>query len=393
MHKTTILQVIPTLDTGGAELSTLEIADAVVRAGGRALVVSEGGRLEDQLRDIGGEIVLHPVASKNPLRIFKNAKWLAELIEKENVTLVHARSRAPAWSALMAARRAQRPFVTTYHGAYSNTGYLKNKYNSVMARGDIVIANSQYTANLIQKEHNPPIENVRVIHRGVDPDLYSYNEIGSVRLNALRQKWGVRPDQRIILKAARLTRWKGQDVLIDAIGMLKYTDALKNCIFILAGDAQGRDEYKKYLLDKISKLGLSSYIRLVGHCEDMPAAFAIAHTSVVASYEPEAFGRAAVEAQVSQCPVIVTNIGATDETVLASPDVTDEQITGWRIPPKNPEILAENLTKALSLDEENRSIIGQRARAHVINNFTLEQMRHKTLNVYDELIGSKLSHI
>ena len=393
MLKTTILQVIPELQTGGAELSTLEITDAVVKAGGKALIITEGGRLENKIIQAGGEIIQMPVSTKNPIQIFKNARRIAKLAAEAQVDLIHARSRAPAWSAFMAARRTKLPFVTTYHGAYSNTGPLKNKYNSVMARGDIVIANSEYTADLIRKQHSPEEAKLRVIHRGVDPTLYSREYVSEERINKLRTKWGIQDEQQVILKAARLTKWKGQETLIEAAAKLAHIGLLENKVIILAGDAQGRDEYRTHLEQMILDHNLGKYIKLVGHCDDVQAAFALAHLTVVASNQPEAFGRAAVEAQVSGCPVIVTNIGATYETVLSSPKVPENQATGWKIPPSDPEKMAESLEQALNLSPESLKDMGLRAQEHVKKNFTLDLMRQKTLKIYDELIGSNLSHM
>ncbi len=393
MKKTTILQVIPELNTGGAELSAIEICQAVVEAGGRALVITQGGRMEDNLRDVGGEIIRHPIATKNPIKIYKNAKFIANLIKVENIDLVHARSRAPAWSAWLAARRTDCPFVTTYHGAYGNKEPFKNSYNRVMARGDVVIANSEYTANLVRQQHNPDESKLRVIHRGVDVDSFNKKNISAERRQALLDQWNIRPEQRIVLQAARLTSWKGQETLIDAAALLKGKECLKDTVFIIAGDEQNRAEYKEMLLNKISDYGLSDHIRLTGHCSDIAAAFAISYASVVASTEPEAFGRAAVESQALECPVIVTDIGAATETVISEKDADESLQTGWRIPPKNPEILAEALENLLQMNQESREKMGSRAQAHVAKSFSLSQMKFKTLTIYDELIGSNLSQL
>ncbi len=393
MTKTTILQVIPELNTGGAELSAIEISQAVVQAGGRALVMTEGGRMEENLKAVGGEIIKHPIATKNPVRIYKNAKTMADLIKTENIHLIHARSRAPAWSAWLAARRTNCHFVTTYHGAYGNKEPFKNTYNRIMASGDIVIANSEYTANLIREQHKPDESRLRVIHRGVDVDKFNKNNISEERRQILLDQWAIQPGQRIVLQAARLTSWKGQETLIDAVALLKGKESLNNTVFIIAGDEQNRTEYKTMLLDKISEYGLTEHIRLTGHCSDIAAAFAVSFASVVASTGPEAFGRAAVESQALECPVIVTDIGAATETVISEKDADESQQTGWRIPPKNPEILARTLENLLNLNQKNRENMGARAQAHVAKNFSLHQMKFRTLEIYDELIGSNLSHL
>ena len=389
--RTTILQIIPELDAGGAELSVVEVAAAITRAGGRALVLAEpGGRLASNVEAAGGEVVPFPASSKNPMRILANAASLARLATQEGVHLIHARSRAPAWSALMAARRARLPFVTTYHGAYNETNALKRAYNSVMARGDVVIANSLYTARLIVDRYHTPPERITVIHRGVDAGAFDPARIGNDRIAALRASWGVGAGDPIILQAARLTRWKGQGVLIDAIAKLHTRGALRNAVLVLAGDAQGRDAYEVELRAQAAGLGLESRVLFAGHVKDMPAAFAAAQVAVIASIEPEAFGRTAIEAAAVACPVIATNIGAPPETVLAQPAVVAQERTGWLVPPSDPEMLAAALAEALTLTPRERAAVGERGRRHVLTNFTTGSMQRRTLAVYDRLLGTAM---
>src|SRR3990170_2271284 len=216
MAELTILQAVPRLDTGGSEQAAVEIAEALARAGAFALVATEGGRMATAITEAGGEIVPLPMASKNPFTLLANARRLTRLIEERGVDLVHARSRAPAWSALLAARRTGRPFVTTYHGAYGSPGPFKTAYNSVMARGDRVIANSLYTADLIAARHHVARERIRVIYRGVDLAKFTSEAVGQDRLARLRAAWGVRQGQPVVLQAARLTSWKGQPLVIEA---------------------------------------------------------------------------------------------------------------------------------------------------------------------------------
>ena len=387
----TILQIIPELDTGGAELSTIEIADAVERAGGRAIVLTEGGRLVQRLRDTGAQVQFFPAATKNPIRLFWNVRQISEVVRRYKVDLIHARSRAPAWSALGAARRKGVPFVTTYHGAYSEKTAPKRLFNSVMARGDVVIANSQYTAELIRSRYGTPAEKIEVIYRGVDGALFDPAHIAPERVAALRSAWGISEDQRVVLQAARLTNWKGQNVLIEAAQLLKTQASLDNAVFILAGDSQGRSTYKDSLENAIRAAGLENQVRLVGHVDDMAAAFLAAHVAVVASTEPEAFGRAATEAQVMGTPVISTNIGAPPETVLSSPRVTQDAATGWLVPPADANRLADTLATAFALPPEERARMGARARAHVLDAFSLKAMKEQTLKVYDRLLGTNLA--
>lgn len=390
-HRPTILQIIPRLDTGGAERTTIEMAEAVVAAGGRALVVTAGGRMLGELDDVGGEVVRLAVDTKNPVVMLGNALKLRGLIVRESVDLVHARSRAPAWSALLAARLARRPFVTTYHGAYTESGALKRIYNSVMARGDVVIANSLYTAGLIRARYGTPEARIRVIHRGIDEERFDPERVARERVEELRARWGVGPHQRVVLNAARLTGWKGQSTLIAAAARLRQECADDDWVVVLAGDPQGRTGYVEALERQISAAGLGGRVRLVGHVDDMPAAFLAAHVAVVASTEPEAFGRAAAEAEAMQCPVIATSIGAAPETVRAEPAARAAEITGWLVPPGDAGTLALRLESALRLTSAERASIGARARCHVMRAFTLGALQDATLGVYDNLLGTGLA--
>lgn len=387
----TILQIIPRLDTGGAERTTVEITAAVAASGGRALVATEGGRMAERIIEAGGEVILFPAGTKNPASMLANGFRLARLIERKGVDLIHARSRAPAWSALLAARMARCPYVTTYHGAYAERGSLKRGYNSVMARGDVVIANSRYTAELIQARYGTPAKRIRVIHRGIDETTFNPDRVAPERVSRLRRSWGVGTGERVVLLAARLTGWKGQSVLIDAFGALSQEGALEGVCLVLAGDAQGRTGYVEDLQRQAAVLGLADRVRMVGHVEDMPAAYLVAHVSVVASTEPEAFGRAAAEAQAMGCPVIATRIGAAPETVRAVPAYSADEITGWLIPPNDPGALADRLRAALALSGEQRAAMGARARTHIMSAFSLESMQLATLRAYDELLGSTLA--
>lgn len=383
----TILQIVPRLDTGGAELSAIEIASALAQAGARAEVFTEGGRMADRISAGGGVLVPFPAATKNPLRLIANARALAKHITATDVALVHARSRAPAWSARIAARRTGRPFVTTYHGAYSENGQFKRWYNSVMAAGDRVIANSNYTRDLIVARYGTPTERIRVIHRGVDPAIFDPAAVAPSRIEALRKQWGLAAGEPVILLAARLTGWKGQAVLIEAAAKLAAGGHLGATV-VLAGDAQGRDGYVDLLDRMVGAAGLGGKVRRVGHIDDMPAAFAAAAVAVIASTEPEAFGRTAAEAQAMGCPVIATAIGAPPEVIVAG---DPEAMTGWLVPPGDGDALAAALRRAIAIDPGARSAMAERARSRVLRHFSLDAMRHATLLVYDELLGTRLA--
>ena len=392
----TILQIIPKLETGGAERTVVEMSAAITRAGGRALIAAAPGRMADAVRAAGGEIIDFPAATKNPFKILANAVRLVALIKRERIDLLHARSRAPAWSALIAARRSAIPFVTTYHGAYSEENALKKLYNSVMARADRVIANSDYTAALIRARYRTEAGRLTVIPRGVDPEVFDPAGIAPERIAKLRAAWGIGANDRVILHAARLTGWKGQRVVIDAAGRLGLAfpgavSEIRPVAIVLAGDAQGRDGYVEELRSRIKQHRLGRVVRLVGHVDDMPAAFATAYVTLVPSTEPEAFGRAAIEAQAAGSPVIATRLGAPPETVRATPDVPAGEQTGWLVAPGDADALAGALSEALALSPAEHTAMATRARINAVTHFTLARLQSDTLAVYDALLGTQMA--
>jgi glycosyltransferase involved in cell wall biosynthesis len=381
----TVLQIIPGLEAGGAERTAVDVAAALAAVGARALVATEGGRLVGELQAKGGEWIAFPAATKNPFAMLRNVRRLARLCLDEGVDLIHARSRAPAWVGLGAARSLGLPFVTTYHGSYAGRSAVKIFYNSVMARGDVVIANSHYTAGLIRGLYKDAAEKIRVIHRGTDLSVFSPEAVAPERIEALRRAWDVPPHQRIVLLAARLTGWKGQKVLIEAASILA-GQGRNDIVFVLAGDPQGRERYVKELDAQIAAAGLAGVVRRVGHCSDIPAALLAASVLAVPSTEPEAFGRSAVEGQAMGVPVIVSNLGAVPETVLAPPEATPAERTGWRVPAGDAAALAEAIEEALSSRASALDALAARARAHVERHFSLERMTADTLDVYDALL-------
>jgi glycosyltransferase involved in cell wall biosynthesis len=385
-RRLTVLQLVPGLDTGGAERTTIDIAAALVARGGRALVASQGGRLETELGEAGGELIRMNVQTKNPAALLANALRLARLIQRERVDILHARSRAPAWSGLLAARLAGVPFVTTYHGIYAEKGRLKRLYNSVMARGDAVIANSHYTAALIRARYGTPPQRLTVIQRGTDLARFDPEAVGPERLAALRQAWGLSGGETLVLNLARLTGWKGQEVLIEAAGLSPLAGR-QDLVVILAGDDQGREGYRGELQRAIARRGLAGRVRIVGHCADVPAALALADVAVVASTEPEAFGRAAVEAEAMGVPVVVTALGAVPETVLAPPAVPPAERTGWHVPPGDAPALAAALGEALDLVPAERAALSIRARRQA-ERLSLPAMQEATLALYDRVAAA-----
>ena len=380
-----VLQIIPELNAGGAERTTIDVAAALAEAGARPLVASVGGRLVSELQAKGGVWIPFPASSKNPVAMAWNIGRLARLIRDEGVDLVHARSRAPAWVALAATLYVKRPFVTTYHGIYNGNSSAKIFYNSVMARGDAVIANSEFTAERIATLHPMAHGRVRVIQRGTDLKVFAPEAVDPERVRALRHAWGVETDQRIVLLPGRLTGWKGQRVLVEAARLLK-GKGLDDVRFLMVGDDQGRMGYVDDLKRRIADAGLNDIARIAPHCTDMPAAYLAATIVTVPSTEPEAFGRVAVEAQAMGTPVVVSDLGAVPETVLAPPRVDASQRTGWRVKADDPAALAAGVEQALSLGASAREALARRARAHVEAHFSLEKMTGDTLDVYAALL-------
>jgi glycosyltransferase involved in cell wall biosynthesis len=379
----TVLQIIPRLDAGGAERTTIDVAAALVAQGARALVACEGGRMISELQAVGGLHVPFPTATKNPIAMLLNVRRLARLLIDENVDIAHARSRAPAWVALAGCRIARRPLVTTYHGAYSGRSTLKLRYNSV-------IANSEYIAALIAKRYPYAREHLHVVYRGTDFRKFSQGAVDPARVARLREAWRVTPDERIVLLPARLSNLKGQRVMIEAARLLKQ-GGVEGVRYILAGDAQGRGGYVRELDQLIDKAGLEGVVRRVGHCADMPAAYLAASVVAVPSTEPEAFGRAAVEAQAMGAPVVVSDLGAVPETVLAPPQSTPEARTGWRVKADDARALAEALRSALELGASARAAMAARARAHVERQFSLQRMTTLTIDVYLDVLSARRS--
>jgi glycosyltransferase involved in cell wall biosynthesis len=370
-----VLQVLPALETGGVERGTVDVAAAVAAAGGTALVVSSGGPMTRELERAGGVHVTLPVRSKNPFVMRRNAGRLAELIENRAVDVVHARSRAPAWSALAAARRTGTPFVTTFHGTYGQGSPIKRWYNSVMTRGDVVIAISEFIADHIRTTYGVSDGRVRVIHRGVDLDLFTPGRVSAERIVQLAERWRLTEGLPVVMLPGRLTRWKGQMLLIEAVARLGRRDI--RCV--LVGSDQGRHRYRGQLERLVERRGLAGLVRITGHCQDMPAAYMLADVVVSASTDPEAFGRVAAEAQAMGRPVVASDHGAARETVLSGR-------TGWLIPPRNADALAEAIDEALALAPDQRQGLAAEAMAHVRANFSRDRMCAETLAVYDELL-------
>jgi len=366
----TVIQVIPHLDSGGAERATLEITHALIASGGTAIIVTQGGRMATAARSAGAQIVELPVASKNPITILRNAGRIADLARRSGAAIIHARSRAPAWSAKLAARRAGVAYVTTYHGVYAGASPLKRWYNGVMAQGDRVIANSQFTAAHVLKIYPEAKRRLVTIARGVDLRQFDPARVSADRVARLRTAWGAVPGQAVILVPGRLTGWKGQGDVIDACAR---HPALQRALIVLVGDTTS-EGYRKDLNAKIAALGLASRVRLFGHCGDMPAAYLAADLVVQPSRKPEAFGRVAAEAQAMGALVIASDLGGAGETVVDG--------TGYRYPAGDVTALGERLAFAIGLPRGARATLRAAAITHVRAHFSLEQMCDQTLEVY-----------
>lgn len=372
----TILQVLPRLETGGVERGTIEIAQALVQAGWRAVVASEGGRMVRELDRIGAEHVTMPLATKNPLKIRRNGDALARLVREKGISLIHARSRAPAWSALQAARTTGVPFVTTFHGTYNLGPFaIKRRYNAVMTEGDRVIAISEFIRGHMISTYGVDDSKIRVIHRGVDFSRFDPDKVSAERMIQLSQRWRLADDEPVIMLPGRLTRWKGQLLLIEALKRLK--DLRFRCI--LVGSDQGRTAYRQEVEDAIDAAGLRDRVQVADDCHDMPAAYMLADVVVCASTDPEAFGRVPAEAQAMGRPVVAPDHGG-------SPEIVQHHQTGWLFGAMHPGSLATMLREALTLTPQQREALAQREMAHVRRHFSTEAMCAKTLDVYREVL-------
>jgi glycosyltransferase involved in cell wall biosynthesis len=372
----TVLQVLPSLVTGGVERGTVEINQAIVGAGWNGLVASAGGRLVPAVQRAGGRHIVLPLAGRDPLTIWRNAARLAAVIRAERVAIVHARSRAPAWSAWLACRRTGAHFVTTYHGTYGEDLPFKRRYNSVMAKGEQVIAASRFIAEEIVARHGTDPTRVRVIPRGVDPVRFDPQVVSGDRIERLAQAWRVPDGAQVALLPGRLTSWKGQAVLIEALARMSRRDVCG----VLVGSDQGRQRYTARLIRQAETLGVADRLRLAGECDDMPAALMLADVVVHASTQPEAFGRVVIEAQAMGRPVIASDLGGPVETV-------EHGVTGWRVPPGDPAALAAAIEAALEFPVEQREALGHRGRAAVLRRCTVAEMQRATLDVYQQVMA------
>jgi glycosyltransferase involved in cell wall biosynthesis len=369
-----VLQVLPSLVSGGVERGTVDLAGVLAEAGWTAYVASSGGPMEHLLARVGAHHVKLPLASKNPLAMRRNAAALVEIIRRHKIDIVHARSRAPAWSAWSAARTTRRRFVTTFHNAYGTELPLKRWYNSVMARGERVIAISEFVGEYAASVYGVGPERLRVIPRGVDLASFNPNRVSGERVASLATRWRVPEDVKVVMLPGRLTRWKGGLDFIAAIGRLERRDLC--CLLV---GAEQRSGFRRELEAAIERLGLGRMFRIVEDCKDMPAAYMLSDVVVSASTDPEGFGRVIVEAQAMGRPVVATDHGGARETILPG-------VTGWLAPPGDLTALCGAIDQALALDDAQRAVFARRAIAHVASGYTREIMCARTIDVYEELL-------
>lgn len=380
VRRPVIMQVIPELGAGGAEQGCIDICAALVQAGAQALVVTRGGSRTHDVTRAGGTVITMPVHSKNPVVMMRNVWRLRRLIRKHDIDIVHARSRAPAWSCLQACKGTKARYMTTCHAPYNIGSEVKRFYNSAIAQGERVIAISEYVADYLKREYQMNSQNIRVIHRGLALEKFHPTAVTPERLIKLSRLWRLPDGASIVFMPGRITRWKGHHILIEAIKILDRADVF--CV--MAGDDQGRDGYRRELEESIAARGLEGRVRIVDHCDDMPAAYMLANVVVSASTEPEGFGRVPMEAQAMGRPVIATDHGGARETIKRGE-------TGWLIPPGNAQALAQAIGEALVLDPLQRAMLATAAMSHIAQSFTRERMADQTLDVYTELLGESLT--
>jgi glycosyltransferase involved in cell wall biosynthesis len=371
----TILQILPNLKQGGVERGTIEMAKAIADAGGTAIVVSGGGAMVAQLQRIGVEHITLPVGSKNPLRWPSIRRKLRLIMTDNNIDLVHVRSRAPAWIAIPAAKVLKIPVVTTVHGRFKATNMFKKYYNSIMMRADRIIAISDYVSDLIIRQFPKVADKITIIHRGVDVDLFNPKAVNAQRTINAADKLNVDENKKIIMLPARPTLWKGQEVMIAAMAKLTHKDA----VLILVGAGAGRDAFQSKLMALIASHNMQGRVILAPETNDMPAAMMLADVVVMPSLTPEPFGRVAIEAQAMGRPVVAFDHGGAVESIIAG-------TTGWLAKPADVDDLAAAVDTALSLKPRARQQYSKRARQHVLDDFTTDLMKSKTLTIYRKLL-------
>ncbi len=378
-----VLQVIPKLGYGGAETGCYDIAHYLPENNCKSFIVTSGGELLRFIDKKKVKVFRLPVQSKNPILIFINAVILIGIILFNNISLVHARSRAPAWSCLLACKITGRKFVTTFHGTYNFKSDLKKFYNSVMTRADLIIAGSNYIFSHIKKNYSKYLDEKKklmVIFRGINIDYFDPTTKIEADEKKLLKQWDIEKNKKIILLPGRLTSWKGQEVFIEAINLVNTELGYEAFHAVILGSDQGRDLYKKKLIRLCEQYRLTNQLTFIDHCKDMALAYKVSDIVVSASIEPEAFGRVAVEAQSMEKPIIASNIGGSNETII------DEK-TGFLYEASNAKSLSQKILRILNLDETSLKSIGIEGRKNVVQKFNVEKMCFSTYSEYKRLLN------
>lgn len=378
-----VLQVIPKLGYGGAETGCYDIAHYLPENGCKSFIVTSGGELLKFVDKNKVKVFRLPVQSKNPILILINAIILTFIILFNNISIIHARSRAPAWSCLIASKITSRKFVTTFHGTYNFKSNLKKLYNSVMVRSDLIIAGSNFIFSHIKKNYSNYLNQKKkllVVFRGINVDYFDPTTKLETEEKKLLKQWEIEKDKKIILLPGRLTTWKGQEVFIEAINLVNIELGYEAFYAVILGSDQGRDLYKKKLIRLSEQYRLTKQLRFIDHCKDMALAYKVSDIIVSASIEPEAFGRVSVEAQSMEKPIIASNIGGSNETVI------DEK-TGYLFKAGDAKSLSQKILKTLTIDETQLKLIGVEGRKNIVQKFNVEKMCFSTYSEYKRLIN------
>ena len=384
----TALVVAPTLHAGAADAGAIDLVRILQSNGHRAIVVSNGGRLEDEVAAAGAEFIRLDVADFNPVFILRAAFALARIVRERRCDLIHAHGRAAAWAGYLAARMTGVPLLTTWYKGFREQNVFKRLYNSAMVRGERVIAVSDQIAELIAERHHVSPERIAVVPASIDMARFDPAMISADRLDTIRRSWGVAPDTKVILVVGRMLRRKGHHVAVKAVHRLKER-GLKDFVCVFVGEDQGRTRYTGELWDLISGTGTTDVIRLAGEGDDMPAAYAAATVVVSAAVQPEGLQRAILEAQAMARPVVVSDLAAGPEVVLAPPAVTEDRMTGLRVPAGDEAALAAALIRLFSLSDAARAGIGARGRVWVATQFDAPSIARATLAVYAEIARAR----
>lgn len=379
----TILIVVPTLHAGAADAGVVDLVRILANAGHKAIVMSRGGRMEKDVWAAGGEFVFAEVDSKNPVLMLRNALAMARLARQRKCDIIHAHGRAPGWSAYLAARLTGLPFLTSWYKGFREQNFLKRIYNSVMIRGDRIIAASDQIAELIVERYGVGSDHISVIPAGVDVKRFDPDQVSADRIEAMRRRWGVGPNVKVVLVVGRLIRRKGHHLIVRAAQRLKDM-GVKDFVCVFAGEDQGRSRYSGELWDLVVATNTVDVIRITGPVEDLAASYAAASVVVSAATQPEGLQRSILEAQAMARPVIASDLGAGPEVLLAPPTVPEDRMTGLRFASGDAAELAAALVRLFSLSPAARQSIGLRGREWVKGHFNPPAVAELTLKLYDE---------